>query len=343
MIRLTFFLIFFVSLLTNVMAAEPRVALSQMGNYELTFDSVQRAEQVPAPLTSATVSYSPGDAFKITAPLAPQQIDMLVGNGESVEAGQPIAKIAGSEVHHFVEQLQAQTALFEQASLRYQQAQKLFNQQAISQESWQQIIDNYYFQKLALGHLSHFADLTLPTDDEDTLLVTAPINGFVLFQPLGTDPEQSILTAILPHSALRLTFSLPAQYSQQALSVNLPGCTLEVAWQRYSASGLTTQIWTTPIPSDCDLKLGQTLSISPQTSTTALTLPRSSVFTLEGATCIALKSGTELVIHPIEILGNLNEQQLLVSPTEALNNAEVLSRSVSALQGILTGMGGRMK
>ena len=68
-------------------------------------------------------------------------------------------------------------------------------------------------------------------------------------------------------------------------------------------------------------------------------MPASSVYFFEGEYYAGAKEGAELVPVAVTVLGRY-DGQLLIADNAQLKNAQILISSVSAVQGILLGLGG---
>ena len=68
-------------------------------------------------------------------------------------------------------------------------------------------------------------------------------------------------------------------------------------------------------------------------------LPRSAVFQLARQNYVLVRSGDSLTAQEVELLGSQGDDYLLRA-SAGLEGAEVLVASVSAVQGILLGLGG---
>lgn len=320
--------------------AQETVDISEMGKFTLEYTNVENISGYQAPPVMASVSYMPGDAMAIRSPINPQQRAYLVGNGQHVEQGQRIAKLAGSEVHHFQEQLVAQQAIVEQAESRFKKNQSLFAQQAISQERWQQILSFYYEQKVALGHLTHFAEIVEPGSHDDEMYLLAPVAGTFRHVAVSENAEDVMLGEIIAETQFRLSMTLPVSYASKVTELQVEGCQVGVDFSVPTASGLTSQIWSQPLPADCGLVLGQIVTLTPVVSGRVQRVPASSVFMLEGDSYVAIKNNETLAPVKVRILSGQQQGSLSVEAQNTLAGAQVLSRSVSALQGVLMGLGG---
>ena len=337
-------------------ANEP-VNISELGDLELEFAQVSNAQHYQGQALSAEVTYSMSQQFLITAPFQPQQIDMLVPHGSEVKQGQVIAAISGSEVHHFQEQLASQEFVYGVAKQRFNEGKNLFKKGAISIHVWSEIADNYHAARIELGHLKHFAELLkFNPQNKDSAQLMAPTNGLLMYPEMLSDKGMDVvLGAIIPNDKVRLSIAAPISMASKINSVvtsaQTPNCSnviFNISGQEGTADNFHVSLWSEALPSHCQLKPGQVLRVTPLIQQDAQLVPKSSVFNWEQAPHVLVKQGSNLIPQPVEIIASVNNIETnntetamyYLAPNSELNNNEVLTRSVSAVQGLMAGMGG---
>lgn len=324
------------------------VTLDSLGDLQLQFSTVSNAEfYKDSPLT-AKVSYAQSDEFIIIAPFQPQQTTMLLPHGTSVKKGQTIARISGSEVHHFQEMLASQKFVFEVMQKRFNEGKLLFGKGAISIHKWAEIAEQYHNSRIEYGHLKHFAELvkTAP-DSQDTALLLSPENGVLLYPDMISTPTtEPVLAAVIPHNRIKLEIAAPVKLASSIAKVATPYCEsgfLNIAGQENAADNFHISLWSEPVQ-DCQLHLGQNLRVTPLIAKATQVLPKSSVFSWEKSPHVLVKQGLKLIPTPVTIIAsvtNAQEQQsYFIEPNLKLTNGQVLNSSVAAVQGMLAGMGG---
>ena len=108
--------IFTLLLLSQKVRAEElntSISLNSLGDLQVQFTSVTHTNSYSESPLIARVSYVPSEQFMVIAPFIPQQTSMLLPHGSPVKKGQAIARISGSEVHHFQEMLASQRFVYE--------------------------------------------------------------------------------------------------------------------------------------------------------------------------------------------------------------------------------------
>ncbi|MGQ8365126.1 hypothetical protein [Glaciecola sp. 1036] len=319
-------------------ALEP-VDIAAMGKYQLSFVAATEVQEMTMPPQLAEVSYLPKSAMKIVAPFSPQQILFLVSDGSKVKKGQRIAQLSGSEVHHFMERYEAQQALMQQAENRYFESKKLFERQAINQEKWQQILTHYYDIKISFGHLQHFAEMFQSGEHDDEGFLVAQQTGIFIYPTAETQTEEMELGSIIEIKELRLLTKLPANYRQSIVQLKTSQCAIKVESVEPKSLGFNVNVWSESLTDNCALTLGDLIEVTPVLSISALEVPSDSIFSIQGITWIAKKQGQQLMPVRVDVIGKSGTSKLLIKQNATLNNAEILSQSVSALQGILLGLG----
>lgn len=315
------------------------ISLSDVGKLHLSYAQVQSVSHFEGATYPGSVAPLPGTAMKIVAPLMPQQVNYMVSNGEMVAAGQRIALLRGSEVHHFRENYAAQTALLKLAEERYTLNKKLVAQQAVSQEKWQQIAKTYFDTKLAWGHLNHFSELFEAADHEDEGYLLAPLDGIFMLPLAAATAEGELLGSVVAADNLRIRVTLPVSQAQNVSALRTSDCEVDVDRREGVASNRVMTVWSKRLPASCKVYEGQSVSVQTLTTQQAQAVPPQSVFYLNGDAHVFVASSTSLTAIAVEVLGQSQAGQLLVAFNVALEGQRVLNSSVSAMQGILIGLG----
>jgi hypothetical protein len=336
--RIFILFLFFVSPV-GISHAESLISAAELGEFSLQYTKVNQRQGFELQSVIGKVKALPHAGLQVRAPFDPQQIEFYVGDGQWVNRGQKVALLGGSEVHHFLEQLAAQKALYAQAEARYQQNKPLFERQGISQDRWQQITSYYYATKLELGHLNHFAELIQTTDSDDHLFLLAQSDGIWRYPGDVQLDEGTLLGSITAKQQLRYQFSLPVSLVKLVSRISVGQCSLTVSHYSINASGLSASVWSEPLTPQCEGSINQRVTVSPMIASNVQLVPMTSVFMLDGATYVAKSKGDELQPIQINLVGKQG-QFYAIEEQQNLADANVLTSSVSALQGVLMGLGG---
>lgn len=338
----TFFSFFlFVALVANATAQSSGIALESLGRFSLNFATPQIVPAIPTPAVAGEVTYLPGNEYQLILPFRVLQQQYLVAPQSVVDANTPLVKLSGSEVHHFYEMLSAQKEIYSQAEQRYKQNLPLFESKSINQQSWQAITDHYFATKLELGHLQHAEELLQATEEDDTAYLISPVAG--VFLPAGEqlDSEAFVYGEVVESHAMRLKVQVPSSVANRVTGLAASDCQLPVAYRERLNNGLVSRLWSASLTTstECSLAYGQAVMVTPVIEAAGLSLPASSVYFFEDQYFILVKQGAMLTPVAVEVLGRHNGQ-LLIAENPAISNTQVLTSSVSAVQGMLLGLGG---
>jgi len=324
MTRLTTLLILTMALGKAVAASE--IEIANLGELSLAYQRASLVTSYPGQNIAAQVTFKKGEAFTVIAPRRIQQIKYLVEVGSFVERGQPLAELRGPELHHFLTEMEVARQLLRSAERRYKSNKVLFEKRAIKESQWAEISEKYYAAQLEYEHMRHFGDLVIAKDEEDdSIVIAAPVSGIVDYAleynglVSGAD-----IALIVPKSAIRLEAALPASNRKGLAYLKTPSCELN---------------WSEPLLPQCELILGQTLLVTPLYTTNAYKVPMTAVFQWQGTSSVLVHQGRRLKLVQVELIAS-SGKDYIVACDKSLENTEVLVSSVSAVQGILIGLGG---
>ncbi|MCX7554194.1 hypothetical protein OS175_09915 [Marinicella sp. S1101] len=321
-------------------SADTVIKTEDLGQLALEYAEISTVSSLNLPLVKAKISHKSGEAFQLIAPFKPQSHEVLVNNGEFVDAGTAILKLSGSEVHHFLEKYDSAKSLFSLAKKRYDSNLKLFNEKSISNDKWAVISENYFRSRDEFGHYQHFSELIHSSPDVDVILIKAPIDGYYLnSEPVNKLADESDLGQILPKASVRLRAYIGSAEAEQLIYFEAGGCHIEIDVVSQTSMGYFQEVWSKPLADDCELKYGQILRVTPYQTVAAYQVPKSSVLSIKRATYILVKKAEELIVTPITIKG-AEANYYIVTSTSTLDNSRVLFTSVAAVQGVLMGLGG---
>lgn len=330
-----------IAIVTGASAASSSIAIESLGRLSLQFATPQIVPAIPSPAVAGEVTYLPGNGYQLILPFRVLQQQYLVAPQSLVDANTPLVKLSGSEVHHFYEMLNAQKEIYSQAEQRYKQNLPLFKNKSINQQSWQSITDHYFTTKLELGHLLHAEELLQTTGEEDTAYLISPVAG--VFLPAGEqlDSEAFVYGEVIETNAMRLKVRVPSSVASRVTGLAVGDCQLPVAYRERLNNGLVSQLWSSSLTasSECSLAYGEAVMVTPVIEASGLSLPASSVYFFEDRYFTLVKQGAMLTPVAVEVLGR-HGGQLLIAENPAISHTQVLTSSVSAVQGILLGLGG---
>lgn len=329
------------ALLAPVQAGTARVAIADLGDLELAFAAVRTLQEVPGPAVQARISHRGGAMYRIQLPRDARRATYLVGNGDTVRAGEPFVMLDGPEIHHLLLEYSTLKTRYEAARDRYERSRESYRQQALREEQWVAILDRYLELKLEFEHMRHFQELVQEsTDDGESITLVAPIDGRIRYRDnrerlvAGTE-----IAGFLVADALQLRARVPVASAGELAALALPTCRLAVASVDRVAEGFFLTAWSEPIPAGCDVTLNATVSARPLYRQAAYAVPRSAVFTRDGDAQVLVRRGAALEAVNVSLLMP-DGDNYAISADSDLGDSDVLVTSVSAVQGMLLGLGG---
>lgn len=327
--------------LSSVAAEPDRVPIGDLEDLDLSFASVQQLEEVPGPAVQARVSHRGGALYRIELPRDARRATYLVGNGDVVSVGQPFVTLDGPEIHHLLLEFSTLETRYEAARERYERSRESYSRQALREDQWVAIVDRYLELQLEYEHMRHFQELVQESSDEsEAITLTAPIAGRIRYRDnqerlvAGTE-----LAGFLAAEALQLRAKVPMASASELSALALPGCRLGIAAVDKVAEGFFLTAWSDPVPEDCDVTLDATVSARPLYRRDAYAVPRSAVFTRDGEAQVLVRRGDVLEAVGVTLLMPDGDHYAISSAGD-LVDSDVLVTSVSAVQGILLGLGG---
>lgn len=321
--------------------AGDEIDISVLGALELSFQQAITVDSYPGQNIAAEVGFKKGAGFTLVAPRLIQQINYLVEPGSMIEQGQPLAELVGSEIHHFLTEMNVAKQIFEVVKRRFDSNRILYKKRAIKESQWVDISERYYAAQLEYEHLRHFNDLVISTDtDNDRVIIGAPISGVVdyslQFNSLKPDDDIAI---IVPALAIRLEAAIPTSARSELAYLKASSCRLQVSSISSVAKGFFVTVWTEPLKPECDFILGERFLVTPFYKAQAYKVPMSAVIQWKRVTSILVRDGKKLQVREVLLLAS-SGSEYIITTGRPLQNSEVLVSSVSAVQGLLLGMGG---
>jgi len=325
--------------LTNSYAQD--IGIDELGSLNVEFNPVIKTSHTQAKSVLASVKVKDGESYVLTTPTNVQQLHYLLADGYIVKKGQPFATLSGPEVHHFLSELVAARKLFEISEKRMKNSKKLFDKKLLEEDKWLTINQNYYSTSLKYEHMLHF-DVLIESIDEDTDAVTirSPISG-ILKKPIINMRviEGETIAKFIPEDKIRLKLKLASDQVTNLEYVQLENCRLGVSSvSRITVDGFV-DVWTESVKKECQIFLGERHSVIPHYKQQAYRVAKSAIFDLEGQDKIFIRTGNQLKIIDVSLITSIDQDYIVLSETD-LTDQSVLVSSVSAVQGILIGLGG---
>ena len=324
----------------SAQAAE-RIEREQLRDQDHAFAPVEVATERPGRPQLMRVDTLPDDTLQLRLPFRPNRLERLVPDGGSVTAGQALARISGPELVAWLLEARAVEARFDDAAARYRANRPLYEQQALSADLWQRIADRYFALQLEQHHVEHVYEwLQLVEGPEPEALLVAPRGGRVLFMPLPEVADGEIpLVRLLDTASLRLVARLPGAQAGSVVALRSGACDLAIDGREGRITGLSSRVWSAPLAGCLAATPGLPVDGYPVYAFDGYRVPRSAVIRHAGRTLLALDGDGDLALQEVRIAGE-DDTHYYLRATASLAGGRVLVRSVSAVQGILLGLGG---
>ncbi|MDA8962383.1 hypothetical protein N9H37_03415 [Congregibacter sp.] len=316
------------------------VSRASLGELVLEFATIEAVSTRPGASRLMEVATLPGDGLALQLPFAPNRLEQLVDDGALVAADTAVARIYGPELEHWVLAARLLKERFEDARKRYERNERLYEQQGLSADKWQLILDRYHTLKIEQQHTEHVMSwLTVEEGDahEPTAILRAPEVGHVMFAATSHEAEP-IIAYFVPPQSLRFSMQVPREYADSALAMASDNCELPVARRDGRVNGYSRRVWSEPLGDCLPAQPGLRLSGVPVYGFDGYAVPRDAVLSYRGETYLALELPSELELVPVAVAGE-DHLRFFVSSERDLRGARVLVRSNSALQGLLLGLG----
>tara|TARA_R110002110_G_scaffold66978_1_gene182985 strand:+ start:72777 stop:73859 length:1083 start_codon:yes stop_codon:yes gene_type:complete len=340
-----------------VVAQEPvaeTIPLEKLGTLQLDFAAAREVSQYPAEPVSARVAYRTGEALLLIAPMALHQIDYLLSAGTHVASGQAFAELRGIQVHHLELARESGESLLEVTRNRYRNSEKLRRSNSISDSQWLEASREYYAAMAEYEHLRHFFDaVTEDPEREGVMILKAPLDGVLVYRESAFDglsgmssaaqdgdmAHGQVVASFVPDDRLRLQAQVPVSIVAELERLAVPDCELAIERTDALVTGFFVNVWSESVAQDCALRLGQQVVAIPQLRASAFQLPATAVFDWQGSANVLRKAGNGLEAVAVEVIAATGSDYI-VTAGSSLADQQVLVSSVSAVQGLLLGMGG---
>ncbi|MDQ7048692.1 MAG: hypothetical protein Q9M92_03815 [Enterobacterales bacterium] len=317
------------------------IDIQSLGKLQLNYSEIRKSVNVPANKLVARVAVKNGEAFVMTSPTNIHQIQFLVSNGEQLEKGQAVAILRGPEVHHFVTEFRAIKSLYLLSERRMKKNKKLFEKKLIEEEKWLTINKNYFSNLLEYEHMLHFYELISAIDgNTDSITVISPVSGLIKRdESVFRFTEGDAIATFVPLDKIRLKLQVATNNLEHLNSVRFNDCQLNIENVSRVAQAAFVSVWTESVKPSCHVFLGQTLLVTPLYQINAYQINQQAIFRLDGKDQILIQNNEQLETVIVSLITRENNQYFFTSEVD-LTNKKVLISSVSAVQGILLGLGG---
>jgi hypothetical protein len=315
------------------------VGVDELGNLAVQTKSIEAISSYTDKEVLAKVTVLPGQSYVFKSPINVQQIQYLKGVGDNVTKNQPFAIIQGPEVHHFYRVFQMKKVLFRQASSLFENSKALYQRKSLSEQAWLEISNQYHDTKMEFDELTHFFDLVLSADEEnDALTLASPVAGVIQYNIQNALDINHTIASFTPKQAIRLKVNLPIETTQTPLYISNGNCKLAIDFVESANSAYYQSVWSKPLTTECTFAIDQILSVKPEYQIDAYKIEQSSVFNWEGDNYLFIQNKQNYEAVKVTLV-TAQDGYFIVKSSVSLTNKLALVSSVSAVQGILFGLG----
>jgi hypothetical protein len=322
---------------------QDRLPLSRLGDLSLAYTTISRLQTVPGPALRGEVRARAGEAFSVMLPMAASRLTYLRPPGAPITPGDAVVKLEGPDVEHWLTEHQFVAAQLETARQRYESNRQLHENNVLAAGQWADIESRYFELQIRYEHMQHFYELLVEPDagaPHSGVLLTSPRAGTLLFDSRLTGVSAGgTVFSVIATDGLRVRVDVPTSQAATLSQLSLPGCQLPVDSVGTIAHGFFVTAWSAPLGEGCPQRPGSLVSVTPHYSADALKIPRAALFQWRGEPHVLVLGDDALRAVAVTILADTDDGYAIEANAE-LAGRDVLSRSVSAVQGILLGLGG---
>ena len=317
-----------------------RIAKAELGNLQLSFDEVVPVSERAGATVLLETTTLPGDGFLLRLPFRPNRISRLVPQGSAVAAGTPVARLAGPELGIWLAQADALMERFAEARERYETNRPLYRQQALSAARWSEIATEYLSLQAQALHTEHVLETLQRAGGEPPAAeLRAPVAGRIRFEaPTVDGTEDWAVATLIADDALRLVGQVSSEAEGDIVAVQVEDCRIALAHLEMQAAGLYRRLWTQPAANCVAVYPGSLVAGRVLHAFDGATVPRQAVLRAAGRAGVFLDDGDALEFVPVRVEGESPDSFFIEAPRD-LAGRRVLTRSVSALQGLVLGLG----
>lgn len=326
-------------------AEEDSLPLSALGDLKIDFSPSESVDTVQGPRVRGEVRFRAGEAYTVALPMSAQRIEFLVASGHTLAQGEPVARLSGPEVHHWLTETAALENQLDAAAARHDSNQPLFLSGALSAAAWADIQQRYYDLRLQHEHRQHVLDYAVVQgnvaqhEPEVAMLLIAPESGVVTFDARQQSRlPDSVLFDVVPTHALRLMVELPRHLATKLRRLRLDSCESPVEIIESSTIGFLATAWSGGLDADCGLSLGSIVSTTPVYQGDGYLVPKKAIFQWHSSPHVFIRRQDRILSTAVEIIGDQSDG-FIVKQALLADNALVLTESVSAAKGLLLGLG----
>ncbi|MGM0480539.1 MAG: hypothetical protein ACQEQZ_01265 [Pseudomonadota bacterium] len=317
-------LLFFVG--SGAAVAVETVSADDMKNYQLGLSDPTPAENVVLAPVIAQWTFAPGSPLKIAHPFEQAKIDILVADSQYLNKGTQVATISGPSVTHFYHRLDVVEQQFKVAEQRYQSNQRLFEDNAIAAEQWQQTLTHFLQQADQYHEIQVFAERFQQIDDNRASF-SMPADG--IWQ---LSDSADVLGMVMAQEDLRIGAQVPQQIAPHVRALVVGNNQYNVSFREQSSNNGMVTLWSEPARQD-PWRINQILSAKPSiTVENAVQIPATALTSLAGQATVFVVRNNEFIPVAVDVVAQRSDFYVVV-PQQTLGG-QIVTESIGALKGI---------
>lgn len=308
----------------NALAAQS-IAVEQVSNYELRPQTAETAEVVTFSPVTGRYQTTPGSVLTLANPFDNAAVDYAVVDGQALEPGTLIAQLNGPSVEHFfhrVDMLQEQYAV---ATRQYQSKKRLFENNAIAADEWQQFLTHYISLSDTFHEINVVLNRVQQTGEQSAKLISTEAGIW------RTSTNSQQLGSLLTKERLAVVAEIPLAQAKNITHVQINSLQLPVRQREQTVRNGFVRVWSEP-PGQVAWTIDQRFTVEPQAKLeNTYRVPASAIATLQDQAVVFSIDNSTIKAVPVELLSLQNAHYFVLSAT-ALNR--IATNSVAALKVI---------
>ena len=309
---------------TNALAAQS-IAADQISNYELRPQTAEKAEMVAFAPVTARYQTTPGSVLTLPNPFDNAAVDYTVVDGQALESGTLIAQLSGSSVEHFFHRVDILQEQYNVASKQYQSKKRLYENNAIATDEWQQFLTQYINLSDTLHDINVILKWVAQTGEQSAkLLATEP-------GVWRTSDNSQQLGSLLTKERFAVVAEIPIAQAKRITHLQINNLQLAVRQREQTVRNGFVRVWSES-PRQVDWAIDQRFTVAPLAAIdNAYRVPASAIATLKDQAVVFNIENTVINAVPVELL-SLHGSYYFVQSTIPLDN--IATHSVAALKVI---------
>jgi len=293
------------------LSASEAIPVDEFAAYDLKYSNIQRVDNFTDEQYLGSIQQPDSYWFSTHLPFEVQQFKNLVSYGEQVAINQRLAIVSGHGLELYLSDLENKKVLLSLAKKQYESHQRLFKNNSIDANTWQQISQNYMEKKQAYEQISHAAEFLQEENDQVYLL--APADGIYIKNP---DMNEHLSVIIANDKGTWLQLDVPRNAMNVNTKLTHETCQFEVRRIENNSNGVAARVWAKLISDNCSYQYYQRLRVSQSRQEALFQVPTNSVALLGDAEVIFVARDGEIMPLPVVTKGVRDQHYIIAAPLQ---------------------------